>query len=246
VAESEYYECATKALVLRPRQERFSLLETLRWTPDEGYNLLERHLRRLQDSAEYFDFSLDLTDLRVALDEYQDLVAKVPQTIRLTVSRRGEVHLEHEELGPVDEPWILILAAQPVDPDNRFLYHKTTDREVYERAHDPFPGYDDVLLWNSAGELTESTVANLAVELDGIYFTPPVESGLLPGTQRADLLSRGRIRERILRRQDLALAEDVRLFNSVRGWIPVERIDTPSTEASSVDTIWRNSRAAGP
>jgi para-aminobenzoate synthetase/4-amino-4-deoxychorismate lyase len=245
-AESEYYECATKALVLRPRPEEFSLIETLRWTPDDGYRLLERHLRRLQSSAEYFDFSIDLTELRVALDGYQDLVARVPQRIRLTVSRRGELHLEHEELEPAGQPWVLVLAVEPVDPENRLLYHKTTDREVYERARGPFPDYDDVLLWNSAGELTESTVANLAIELGGIYFTPPVECGLLPGTQRAELLARGRIRKRILRRQDLALAEDVRLFNSVRGWIPVERIDTRSIETTSVDTIWRNSSEAGP
>jgi para-aminobenzoate synthetase/4-amino-4-deoxychorismate lyase len=246
VAESEYYECATKALVLSPRREDFSLIETLRWTPDDGYDLLERHLHRLQDSAEYFGFPLDLTDLRAALDRYQDLLARVPQRIRLTVSRRGEIHLEHEELELVGKPWVLVLAAEPVDPANRFLYHKTSDREVYEKARDAFPGYDDVLLWNSAGELTESTVANLAVELDGICFTPPVECGLLPGIQRAELLFRDRIRERILRRRDLALAEDIRLFNSVRGWIPVARIDTPSTETSWVDAIWRNSREAEP
>ena len=47
---------------------RFSLLETLRWTPQEGYYLLERHLERLQDSARYFGFRLDLAALRLELE----------------------------------------------------------------------------------------------------------------------------------------------------------------------------------
>ena len=43
------------------------------------------------------------------------------------------------------------------------------------------PGYDDVLLFNEKGEVTESTIANMAVEIEGKLCTPPVQCGLLPG-----------------------------------------------------------------
>ncbi|MEM8708931.1 MAG: hypothetical protein AAGE98_20885, partial [Actinomycetota bacterium] len=35
--------------------------------------------------------------------------------------------------------------------------------------------------------MCESTIANLVVEIDGEYRTPPVDAGLLPGTKRDDL-----------------------------------------------------------
>ena len=37
----------------------FELLETLRWSPGRGFYLLDRHLRRLRESAEYFGFECD-------------------------------------------------------------------------------------------------------------------------------------------------------------------------------------------
>ncbi|MEZ4515923.1 MAG: chorismate-binding protein [Chloroflexota bacterium] len=49
---AEYAECLLKARVLAPDDDMpgsFSLLESLRWTPEEGYWLLERHLDRLGD-----------------------------------------------------------------------------------------------------------------------------------------------------------------------------------------------------
>lgn len=47
----------------------------------------------------------------------------------------------------------------------------------------------DAILWNEWGEVTESTIANLAVEREeGHWITPPLTSGLLAGVMRAHLL----------------------------------------------------------
>jgi para-aminobenzoate synthetase/4-amino-4-deoxychorismate lyase len=110
------------------------------------------------------------------------------------------------------------LAASPVSRDDVFLYHKTTNRTVYDRAR--LADADDVLLWNEEGELTESTMANLVVELDGVLVTPPVECGLLAGTLRGELLDRGEIGERIVGVDDLRRATRLWLINSVQGWRP--------------------------
>ena len=66
-AAAEYDECLLKGTVLGRAAAAFDLLETLRWTPDGGFFLLERHLRRLQESAEYFDFRCDPHAIREAL-----------------------------------------------------------------------------------------------------------------------------------------------------------------------------------
>ena len=99
-----------------------------------------------------------------------------------------------------------------------FLYHKTTHRQIYESAQKAFPDCDDVLLWNERGELTESCISNLVVQLDAKLLTPPVESGLLPGVFRASLIEQGRIVEERITVGDLKRCTKIYLINSVRKW----------------------------
>jgi para-aminobenzoate synthetase/4-amino-4-deoxychorismate lyase len=75
---------------------------------------------------------------------------------------------------------------------------------------------------NARGEVTESTIANLAVRLEGRWVTPPLVAGLLPGTYRSVLLREGTMTERTIRVSELVGAEEVALVSSVRGWRPAE------------------------
>ena len=108
-------------------------------------------------------------------------------------------------------------ARDPIDARDPFILHKTTRRLVYEDAKRPRPDLDDVLLWNTRGEVTESTIGNVVAEIDGVRYTPPVSSGLLGGTFRAEQLDAGTIHERVLTKDDVASASRLWLINSVRG-----------------------------
>jgi len=114
------------------------------------------------------------------------------------------------------------LAARPVDPRSVWLHHKTTRREVYDTARASRPDCDDVLLWNTRGEITETTIANVVVERGDQRVTPPVSSGLLPGVERAHLLAQGGVRERVVPVADLRPGQRLWLANSVRGLLPAE------------------------
>jgi para-aminobenzoate synthetase/4-amino-4-deoxychorismate lyase len=109
-----------------------------------------------------------------------------------------------------------------VDSSDPFLFHKTTNRKVYEAARAACPGYDDVLLFNEQGEVTESTIANVAVDVAGKLCTPPATCGLLPGTMRAHLLQQSELIERRITIAELLRSPRVFLLNSVRGLYPVE------------------------
>src|SRR5262249_16259896 len=111
---------------------------------------------------------------------------------------------------------------EPVDAADRLLFHKVVERGLYDAALSAQPGCDDVLLWNRDGRLTESTMANLVLELDGALLTPPVADGLLAGGYRRRRLARGVLGERGLPVEALRRASRVWLVNSVRGWLPVE------------------------
>jgi len=109
-------------------------------------------------------------------------------------------------------------AATPIDSNNPFLYHKTTHRKVYDDALASVSDCDDVLLWNERGEITESTIANIVLEIEGKMYTPPVSCGLLAGTFRGVLLKEGLLTERVMTREDVQNAAQLFLINSVRKW----------------------------
>jgi para-aminobenzoate synthetase/4-amino-4-deoxychorismate lyase len=125
------------------------------------------------------------------------------------------------DLFPLPEsPALVGLAVDdvPVDSTSIWLYHKTSLRETYESRQGRHPGADDVVLINQRGELTETTRANLALRLDGRWWTPPLSSGCLPGVERGRLLDENKITERVLARADLDRAEELAVLNSLRGW----------------------------
>lgn len=131
------------------------------------------------------------------------------------------------EVAPAPEegrPVRLALAREPLDADGLLgpvIRHKTTHRAHYDRLRRAAgQGVDDVVCHNSRGELTECTLGNLAVLLNGAWVTPPESSGLLPGTLRADLLASGRLREARLVVADLDRAEGLAFLNGLRGWCP--------------------------
>ena len=221
--EAEWQECRTKARILSAPVPAFSLLETMRWTPKEGYFLLARHLERLQDSARYFGFSIDLAALHRELDQLPARLGEAPQKVRLLVTKEGRFRLEAEVLPPAAvKPQRVAVARAPVDASDPFLYHKTSNRGIYEAARIACPGFHDVLLFNEQGAITESTIANVAVEIEGKLCTPPVSCGLLPGILRAHLLQQGELIERPIAVEEVLRSPRVFLLNSVRGRYRVE------------------------
>ena len=193
----------------------FRLYEALLWEPPEGYFLLDRHLERLAASAAHFAWQIDIAAVQTQLLAFAEGLGGLPRKVRLELSASGHMTLEDVGLPPA-RPARLALAQEPVDSHDVFLRHKTSRREVYERARAQRTGADDVLLWNERHELTEACSANVIVELEGRRWTPPLESGLLPGTYRAYLLSRGELEERVLPIESLERASAIFLINSVR------------------------------
>jgi para-aminobenzoate synthetase/4-amino-4-deoxychorismate lyase len=225
---AEYAEIETKAAVLSEPPTAFELLETLRLEAGEYY-LLERHLARLSGSAQYFGVPLDRAGVRAALvrfaAEHPDGIVRV----RLLVSPGGTVRIEGRafDMAPTEVPLPVALSEMPVSRHDRFLFHKTTRRAVYDvRRRAMVGGVFDVLLRNEEGELTEFTTGNLAVRMPGdtTWWTPPIDCGLLAGTLRAELIDRGKLHERLLRKEDLERASGVYFLNSVRGVLPVHLV----------------------
>jgi para-aminobenzoate synthetase / 4-amino-4-deoxychorismate lyase len=224
--DDEYTEALLKSRVLTERQPEFSLLETMLWNSEDDYFLLDYHLRRLSRSAGYFDYPLNIENVMSMLKSHAASYEGRPHRVRLLVANDGAVEIQAIPLAEAESlhPLRVKLAGAPVNSEDVFLYHKTTHRPVYEAALQSCSDCDDVLLWNERGELTESCIANIVVEMDGALLTPPVHSGLLAGTFRAWLLDQKKIREQVIKVSDLERCSGLYLINSVRKWQNVVRI----------------------
>jgi para-aminobenzoate synthetase/4-amino-4-deoxychorismate lyase len=216
-AAAEYEECLLKGAVIGQTPVRFELLETLRWTPEHGYFLLERHLNRLRESAEYFGFAFNSDAAQAQLDAVVGPLSRA-RRVRLLMARDGSIRVEDMALVEQPAPLKVVVAHEPIDSAQVWLYHKTTHRAIYEQARAQASGYDEVILWNRARQITEATTANVVAEVGGTRVTPPVSCGLLAGTFREELLARGEIQEGALTIDDLRTASQVWLINSVHEW----------------------------
>jgi len=223
--DAEYDECLAKGLFARCSPPRYLLLESMLFEEGKGFFLLERHLQRLSESAGYFGFVVNICAIRDALAQYsEERTGK--KKVRLSLSHNGAFVLETEELAETVESAmpLIALAGTRVDSSHPFLYHKTSCRELNQREQAARPECVDVVFLNERDEISEAANNNIVIRKGGELVTPPLESGLLPGTFRAYLLDAGEIREQVITREDLDLAEEIYLINSVRRWRRV-RVD---------------------
>ena len=217
-------EANASAIARSYLEDDFRLIETMGVSEHGEVQLLDRHLERLNRSARFFDFKCDLAKVR---DDISRAVPRdgSPACLRLTVARNGESNLELGPL-PTSSARRLRLSSVRVHSGDVFLYHKTTHRGIYEQARKECDEQTDAILINERGEITETTIMNIAVFRDGRWITPQASCGLLSGVMREELLARGEIVEGVIRANELRPEESIRCFNALRGICDVEFVGT--------------------
>ena len=121
-----------------------------------------------------------------------------------------------------------MIATQRTASEDRFLFHKTTHRQCYDQelANARAAECDDALFFNERDELTEGAIHNVFLFTNGVWLTPAVQCGLLPGTYRAEFLKEHpEAQEEVLRREDVLQANAIFLCNSVRGLYEVKLVE---------------------
>jgi para-aminobenzoate synthetase/4-amino-4-deoxychorismate lyase len=235
----EWRECLLKAQFLshsidpgaRPGADSFSLVETLLWNGE--YPLLDLHLDRLEDSADYFAFPFNRAQVRTSLRPPESMGAPgsdfetwgaTPRKVRLLLDRDGSLRITSEPIAaPASQPLRVRICPNRIDPADPMYFHKTTHRPVYAQAlkEAQAAGFDEVLFFNLRNELTEAAMHNVFIGKAGRLLTPPIASGVLAGIYRRQILSTNpNAAEQILTQQDLLQAEAVYLSNAVRGLRP--------------------------
>ena len=216
-AADEWDEIRLKSRFLDPGN--FAILETFSSDADDA--ALGAHLARMRATARAFGIDFDGAGLIDALGVRASHYARGDggHLIRVRLHSDGRFEILDEELERLALPVRIRLSEARVRSDDPFLRHKTTWRPAQDAAKEEAhrSGCFEALLGNERGEFTEGWRTNLFVERDGVTWTPPVASGLLPGILRSRLVSEGRVRERAIAAEELHVADAIYVGNSARG-----------------------------
>jgi branched-subunit amino acid aminotransferase/4-amino-4-deoxychorismate lyase len=225
---SEYWSEGTQPLpsLNHPWLRADGLFETLKSVKGRTF-FLHRHLQRLSDSANELLFTPPKIDeIAVKINQMVSQDCFDRGRLRLTYFSNGQYLITHHaiNLNP-DEKFRLGLSRYPRFSQGLLSGHKTLayTQASYGLRVAELEGYDDLLYLNERGEVVETGLANIVIEINGELITPPLHSGPLPGIVRAVLLEWfPQIQERMLHLEELKEASGLYLLSSIRELHPVE------------------------
>ena len=233
VCEDEYNECLLKAKFLTSVQN-YQLIESMLWDAKAQKILrLDQHVARLMESAQALNFQLNIAELTQKLNDFVELRIQQDSKIRVLLHRDGQLEITHAVIEATnDDMKQIMLSDQKVDANNILLKYKTTERSLYESEFQKASAHNcyDVLFMNTNNEITECSRHNIFIEKAGQWFTPPLESGLLGGVKRAELIAdlKEKCTVQILTLADIQNADRIFVTNSVRGLVEVKLVEKAS------------------
>ena len=220
-AMDEYNELQLKAKFFTD----FKLIESIRYQ-ENTYYFLDEHLQRLKTSAHHLEFIYPLEKIKEELNLIKNHMGNKTYKVRLILSKSGDLNTQYETLAEIPpNPMIMLYEQEYILSTEPLLQHKTTwsaTRDFYQEVKSRYPEYFDVLFMNENHEITETSMANIIIVKDNMWYTPPMSSGILPGIMRQNILLKDKnCKEKVLYKKDLLQADKIYLINSVRGMIEV-------------------------
>ena len=76
--------------------------------------------------------------------------------------------------------------------------------------------WNDALMLNTAGNIIESTIANIFLVKDNVIYTPPLSEGCIAGVMRRYVMEHARVTEHVLTHDALMQADEVFLTNAIK------------------------------
>jgi len=230
----------------------YGLFETMRAYHGKIF-LLERHLKRLLDSAAVIGLSSGLADIDLGgacLDTLRTNDLEEAR-LRLTVSR-GEI-ASFPGSGASATPTVLVTARSysPMPAQKYAQGFKAGISSLRRDSRSPLSrlkttnyllstlakmeaeaaGLDEALLLNERGFIAEGSISNVFFVDGSGLITPPVESGVLPGVTRGVVMELAcalkiKVTEAEVKLEDLGQFDEAFLTNSVMEIVPLVEVDT--------------------
>lgn len=253
-----------------------SLYEVIR-TYNGNFFQLEEHLERMGKSAELCQMVLGQSlehykqEILRSLEIFRAREGGRTEAYCRIVVSRGEGKIGFG-LGCLTTSSLYTIILQPIEEPTAAQEAKGLSLQISERlrnhprALDPAmksgnylnsllayleasaKGFDDALLCDGDGHLTEGTTFNIFYVRRGIIATPPLEIGILDGITRRRLIEYAStmdipVREVRFPRERLLEADEVFITSSIKEVFPVTRIDGKPVRDGKPGPLTRKLRA---
>ena len=209
--------------VRRPFPEGSGIFETLR-TENGLVAEFGRHMRRALSAAQELGIRMPgEEEIRTAVQAVLRSEVHELGRLRICISNNGVV-VTHDPYLEMVEGGYLTFSPHTSKAKGEQLKQYPYDLryEVVDeaRAH----GFDDAIIFNSANNVTETGISNLALLFGDTWFTPPITAGILPGIMRAIAIERCGVEVRNIHISEIPDAREVMLLSSLKIAQPVVQI----------------------
>jgi len=215
----------------------FGVFETIKTVGSIPY-ALNRHMRRALDAGARVGVEIPGEDrVRTAIEQ---LLAEVQHPIgrlRLLFKQDGTFIATHDAYEELTHNLKLCTYSVRIDiqgvPAKTFPY--TSRLEILNVAKQQ--GCDEAIVINSDHEVCEAAVSNLIFYTNGMWLTPPIIQGVLPGVMRALIVENLPVKVRKIDTNDLSHVQGAIVISSLKIASPVASIDgrvMPDLEVSQL------------
>lgn len=225
--QDEYEEVLLKSKFLIAPLEYFEIFETMRFENGE-VKFIDEHLARMKSASDYFLFRFSEKKIRTQIFNSIRVIGKTkPKRIKLNLSKWGISKVEISDIPIVINDISVIISQNKINSYDKFRNFKTTNRKLYddEFAYYAAQGFYEVLYLNERDELAEGSRTNIFLRRGDLWYTPPLDSGALPGIYRQYFIENNlQTVEKRLRLDDLLTADELILTNALRGEVRVKKL----------------------
>jgi branched-chain amino acid aminotransferase len=206
---------------------------------------LSRHMRRALNTARRKDLPFPNEELiRLAVSETIAANQFAIGRLRILFGDNGTLLVTHQEYLEVTRPAQLGVLqrgqAGNVIVEKRYPY--TENLNLLKEAQSA--GFDDYLLINHEGKVSETAIANLIFQIDGQWVTPPLSDGVLPGVMRALLIEKAGVLVRQIDAGQVPKIESGFVVSSLKIAQPIAQIDGQNLQISPESEQMRSLFAA--
>jgi para-aminobenzoate synthetase / 4-amino-4-deoxychorismate lyase len=231
--ESEFEEVLLKSKFLTEPLEYFEIFETMRYEGDE-IKFLDEHIARMKSAADYFLFKFSEKKIRKQIvQSIAEVDEQERSKIRLTLNKWGEIRVELSHIPKPSKSIVVIISQNKINSADKFRYFKTTNRKLYDDEYAVFStkGFYELIYLNEEEELAEGSRTNIFIRKGTSWFTPPLDSGALPGIYRQYFIENNpNVFEKSVKLNDLIEADELLLTNALRGEVKVNKLFTSADE----------------
>lgn len=185
-------------------------------------------MRRARKSAQFIEIAMpDEEILRSEIDACLTLNPYPIGRLRICISHSGSgsdfvvTHDPYEDIETLAKLTFHSTSTQ-ADGEQVKAYPYDWNYHVLDSARDY--GFDDAIIFNTDNDVTETSISNLALRIDGIWVTPPISAGILAGITRAIAIERCGVTVRNIHISEIPEVEEALLLSSLKIAQPVSHI----------------------